>query len=206
LQLRPYKFSNQSKLVPGSPGKKGRDIAGQIPARGGVGGGEELAHEHQELKARLLEVLGRGRDDQRWGSHGGPKWRRRGDRRQGVSRQGRQPSSGPVAAAGGEKTTGVVGLVGEGAKGWVQREQKLTGEEVATVRWFLWESGREEWPGSVSGVRGSSPGGCSGAGRAGVSCPRRTEGRRSGGRGRRCWSGLGVCAAREREGNGRGMS
>jgi hypothetical protein len=32
-------------------------------------------------------------------------------------------------------------------------------------------SDREEWLGSVSGVRGSSPGGCSGAGRAGVSCP-----------------------------------
>jgi hypothetical protein len=30
--------------------------------RGSVGGGEELAHEHQELKARLLEVLRRGRD------------------------------------------------------------------------------------------------------------------------------------------------
>jgi hypothetical protein len=66
----------------------------------------------------------------------------------------------------------VVGLVGEGAEGWVRREQKLTDEEVAMVRWFRWESGREEWPGSVSGVRGSSPGGCSGAGRAGVSCPR----------------------------------
>jgi hypothetical protein len=65
----------------------------------------------------------------------------------------------------------VVGLVGEGAEGWVRREQKLTSEEVATVRWFRWESGREEWHGSVSGVRGSSLGVCSGAARAGVSCP-----------------------------------
>jgi hypothetical protein len=129
--------------------------------RGGVGGGEELAHEHQELKARLLEVLGRGRNDRRWGSHGGPKRRRRGARQRGVSWRGRRPSSGPVATTGGEKATGVVGLVGEGAEGWVRREQNLTGEELATVRWFRWESGREEWPGSVSGVRGSSPGGCS---------------------------------------------
>jgi hypothetical protein len=118
----------------------------------------------------------------------------------------RRPSSGPVAVARGEKATGVVGLVREGAEGWVRWEQKLTGEEVATVRWFRWESGREEWPGSVSGVRGSSLGGCSGAGRAGVSCPRRIGGRRSGGRGRRWCSRLGVCAAREIEGNGRGMS
>jgi hypothetical protein len=32
-------------------------------------------------------------------------------------------------------------------------------------------------------VRGSFPGGCSGAGRLGVSCPRRAGGHRSGGRG-----------------------
>jgi hypothetical protein len=93
----------------------------------------------------------------------------------------------------------VVGLDREGVEGWVRREQKLTGEEVATVRWFRWGSGREEWLGSVSGVRGSSLGGCSGAERAGVSCPRRTGGRRSGGRGRRWCSGLGVCAARRSE-------
>jgi hypothetical protein len=39
--------------------------------RGGVGGGEGAANKHQELKAHLLAVLGRGRDDRRWGSHGG---------------------------------------------------------------------------------------------------------------------------------------
>jgi hypothetical protein len=66
-------------------GEEGQGIAGQIPVRGGVRGGEELAHEHQELKARLLEVLGRGRDDRIWGSHGGPKRRRRGARWRGVS-------------------------------------------------------------------------------------------------------------------------
>jgi hypothetical protein len=100
----------------------------------------------------------------------------------------------------------VVGLDGEGAEGWVRREQKLTGEEVATVRWFRWGSGREKWPGSVSGVRGSSPGGCSGAGRAGVSCPRRPMARWHGGKAAAAFRELGVCAAREREGNGRGMS
>jgi hypothetical protein len=100
-----------------------------------------------------------------------PRRRRGGAHRRGVSRRGRRPSSGPVAAAGGEKATGVVGLDGEGVEGLARREQKLTGEEVATVRWFRWGSGREEWPGSVSGVRGSSLGGCSGARRAGVSCP-----------------------------------
>jgi hypothetical protein len=44
-----------------------------------------------------------------------------------TSRRGRRPSSGPVAIAGGEKAAGVVGLDGEGVKGWVRREQKLTG-------------------------------------------------------------------------------
>jgi hypothetical protein len=44
-----------------------------------------------------------------------------------VSWRGRWPSSGLVVAAGGEKATGVVGLDGEGAEGWVRREQKLTG-------------------------------------------------------------------------------
>jgi hypothetical protein len=80
-----------------------------------------------------------------------------------------------------------------------------------TARWFRWGSGREEWPGSisgvrgsspggcsgVSGVRGSSPGGCSGAGRAGVSCPRRTGSRQSGGSGRQWCSGLGALGGRK---------
>jgi hypothetical protein len=44
------------------------------------------------------------------------------------------------------------------------------------ARWFRWGFGREEWSGSISEVRGSSPGGCSGAGMVGVSCPRRAGG------------------------------
>jgi hypothetical protein len=55
----------------------GRGGASMFPVTGGVGSGEEAASEHQELKAHLLEVLGRGRDNRRWGSHGGPKRRRR---------------------------------------------------------------------------------------------------------------------------------
>jgi hypothetical protein len=51
-----------------------------------------------------------------------PRRRRGGARRRGVSRRGRRPSSGLVAAAGAEKATGVVGLDGEGAEGWVRRE------------------------------------------------------------------------------------
>jgi hypothetical protein len=97
-------------------------------------------------------------------------------------------------------------LDGEGAEGWVRREQKLTGEEVATVRWFRWGFGREKLPGSVSEVRGSSPGGCSGTGRAGVSCPRWPMARCCGGKAAAGFRDLGVCAVREREGNGRGMS
>jgi hypothetical protein len=31
--------------------------------------GEGVVSEHQELKAHLLEVLGREGDDRRWGSH-----------------------------------------------------------------------------------------------------------------------------------------
>jgi hypothetical protein len=58
-------------LGPCSSGKKGRDIASQIPARGGVGGGEELAHEHQVLKARPGVGLGRERDDRRTADRSG---------------------------------------------------------------------------------------------------------------------------------------
>jgi hypothetical protein len=39
--------------------------------RGGVGGGEELAHEHQELKARPGVGLGGRGGDRRWNAHGG---------------------------------------------------------------------------------------------------------------------------------------
>jgi hypothetical protein len=55
---------------------------------------------------------------------------------------------------------------------------------------------------SVSGVRGNSPGGWSGQWEADGSGPRRTESRRSGGRGRRWCLVPGVRAAKEREGNG----
>jgi hypothetical protein len=49
----------------------GRDIAGQISVRGVARGGEGVVSEHQELKAHLLGVLGRGVDDRRWSFHGG---------------------------------------------------------------------------------------------------------------------------------------
>jgi hypothetical protein len=75
-------------------------------------------------------------------------------------------------------------------------------EEVAMVRWFRWGSGRKEWPGSVSGVRGSSPGGCSGAGRVGVSCPRWPVARRRGGKAAAAFRELGVCVECKGEGNG----
>jgi hypothetical protein len=51
------------------------------------------------------------------------------------------------------------------------------GETVTAAGWFRWKSGHGEWLGSISEVRGSFPGGCSGAGRTGVGCPRRTGGR-----------------------------
>jgi hypothetical protein len=44
-----------------------RPNSGEGEARGG---GEGVVSEHQELKAHLLGVLGRGGDDRRWGSHG----------------------------------------------------------------------------------------------------------------------------------------
>jgi hypothetical protein len=50
----------------------------------------------------------------------------------------------------------------EGAEVGVRRGQELTGEAVTAARWFRWKSGHEEWPGSVSEVRGSSPRGRSG--------------------------------------------
>jgi hypothetical protein len=71
LQGHPWNFSNPFNQALGSSGKKGRNIAGQIKARGAAGDGEGVVSEHQELKTHLLGVLGRGGDDPRWGSHGG---------------------------------------------------------------------------------------------------------------------------------------
>jgi hypothetical protein len=64
-------FSNPFNQALGSSGKKGRSIAGQIPAREATGGGEGLAHEHQELKVRPGVGLGVRGGGRRWGSHGG---------------------------------------------------------------------------------------------------------------------------------------
>jgi hypothetical protein len=55
--------------------------------------------------------------------------RRGGARRRAASRRGRRPSSGLLAAIGGEGATGVALLDGEGAEGGVRRQQELTGEE-----------------------------------------------------------------------------
>jgi hypothetical protein len=71
LQGYPWSFSNPFNQALGSSGKKGRNIAGQIPAREAMGGVEGLAHEHQELKARPGVGLGGRGGDRRWGSHGG---------------------------------------------------------------------------------------------------------------------------------------
>jgi hypothetical protein len=93
-----------------------------------MGGGEGLAHEHQELKARPGVGLGGRGGGRRWGSHGG----RGGSEEEligAASWRGRRLSSGLLAAAGGEGATGVAGLDGEGAEGGVRRRQELTGEE-----------------------------------------------------------------------------
>jgi hypothetical protein len=82
----------------------------------------------------------------------------------------------------------VVGLDGEEAEGGVRRGQELTGEAVTAARWFRWKFDHEKWLGSVSGDRGNSLGGWSGQWELDGSGPRRTESRRSGGRGRR-WKG-----------------
>jgi hypothetical protein len=58
LQGHPWNFSNPFNQALGSSGKKGRNIAGQIPVRGAPGGGEGVVSEHQELKTHLLGVLG----------------------------------------------------------------------------------------------------------------------------------------------------
>jgi hypothetical protein len=67
-----------------------------------------------------------------------PRRRHGGAHRQGASRRERRPSLGLIAAAGGEGATEVVGSMGGRAEGRARQEQKLTGEEVATVRWFRW--------------------------------------------------------------------
>jgi hypothetical protein len=64
------------------------------------------------------------------------------------------------------------------------------------ARWFRWKSSHEEWPGSVSEVRGNSPGGHGGQWEADGGGPRRTGGRRSGRRGQRWCSVLDVRAAK----------
>jgi hypothetical protein len=69
LQGCPWNFSNLFNQALGSSRKKGRNIAGKIPVREAMGGGEGLAHEHQELKARLGVGLGGRGGDRRWGSH-----------------------------------------------------------------------------------------------------------------------------------------
>jgi hypothetical protein len=62
------------KSLQGCPwlvGEEGSEVAGQIPVRGWRGVGGDVASEHQEVKAHLLEVLGRGGDDRRGLSHDG---------------------------------------------------------------------------------------------------------------------------------------
>jgi hypothetical protein len=71
LQGYPWNFSNPFNQALGLLGKKCRNIAGQIPVREATGGGEGLAHEHQELKARPGVGLGGRGVGRRWDSHGG---------------------------------------------------------------------------------------------------------------------------------------
>jgi hypothetical protein len=108
-----------------------------------------------------------------------PRRRRRGAHRREGSGEEVGQCSGPEAATGGEEAIGAVELNREGVEGGVRRGQELTGEAVTAARWFRWKSGHEKWPGSVSEVRRSFPGGYNGAGRTGVGCPRRTGGCRS---------------------------
>jgi hypothetical protein len=97
--------------------------------RGAAGGGEGVVSEHQEFKAHLLGVLGRGGDGRRWGSHGGRGGDGGGARWRGASRRGGWPSSSLIATAGGGEGVGVVGLRGEGAEVGVRQRQELTGEK-----------------------------------------------------------------------------
>jgi hypothetical protein len=108
-----------------------------------------VVSEHQELKAHLLRVLGRGGDGRRWGSHGGRGGGGGGARQRGASLRGGRPSSGLIPATGGGETVGVVGLGGEGAEVGVRRRQELTSEkgndgEVVPV---------EVWPRGVAWER-----------------------------------------------------
>jgi hypothetical protein len=52
-------------------GEEGQEHRQPNSGEGAAGGGEGVVSEHQELKAHLLGVLGRGGDDRRWVSHGG---------------------------------------------------------------------------------------------------------------------------------------
>jgi hypothetical protein len=71
LAGRPLELLKSFQIGPCLVGEEGRNIAGQILAREATGGGEGLAHEHQELKARPGVGLGGRGDGRRWGSHGG---------------------------------------------------------------------------------------------------------------------------------------
>jgi hypothetical protein len=57
--------------MPFARGEEGSEVAGQISVRGRRGVGGEVVIKHQEVKAHLLEVLGREGDDRRGLSHGG---------------------------------------------------------------------------------------------------------------------------------------
>jgi hypothetical protein len=96
----------------------------------------------------------------------------------------------------------VVGLDGEGAEVGVRRRHELTGEEGNDGEVVPVEVRPREVAWERQGGERSSPGGRSGQWEADGGGPRRTENHRSGGRGRRCCSGLRVRAARKREGNG----
>jgi hypothetical protein len=71
LAGRPLELLKSFQIGPWLVGEEGRSIAGQISVREATGSGEGLAHEHQELKARLGVGLGGRGDGRRWGSHGG---------------------------------------------------------------------------------------------------------------------------------------
>jgi hypothetical protein len=91
-----------------------------------------------------------------------PRRPRRGARRREDSSEEVGQCSGPEAATREEEAIGAGQLSGEGAEVGVRRRQEHTGEAVTAARWFRWQSGHEEWPGSISEVRGSCPGGHNG--------------------------------------------
>jgi hypothetical protein len=75
-------------------------------------------------------------------------------------------------------------------------------EVVTAARWFRWRFDDGEGRKSSSNQRSSLIRCYCGQSVAGGNSPRRTVVRRSGGRGRRCRSVLGVRAAKEKKGNG----